>query len=53
MPSSLVGLENLDMDDTEDEIQQQEDSRDWNIGYDIWTATQSMIARRIWRTLVV
>lgn len=53
MPSALITLEDLDMNDTEDEIKNQEDNSDRNIRDDIREAPQSCIHRCIWRTSTV
>jgi len=51
VPAAFVCLEDLDMDDTEDEIEYQEDRSDGYIRYNFWVTTEALIARSIRRTL--
>lgn len=51
VPAALVCLEDLDVDDTEDEIEHQENHSDGYIRYDFWVTSEALIARSIRRTL--
>jgi hypothetical protein len=49
--ATFIGFENFDMYDTKDEIENKENCRDGNIGYDLWAAAEALVTRSIWRTL--
>jgi hypothetical protein len=51
VPSPLVLLKDCEMSDGKDYVKEKEDGRHWNIRYDVWYASQTVSARRIWRTL--
>jgi hypothetical protein len=51
MATILIGFEDFDVNDTEDEVQNQENGCDGHIGYHVWLAAESLMVRRIWWTL--
>jgi hypothetical protein len=51
VPAALVCLEDLDVNNTEDKIEHQEDRSNRNIGYDFWVTAEALISRSIRRTL--
>jgi hypothetical protein len=49
--ATLVGLEDLDVDDAKDEIKHKEYCGDGHIRYDFWVAAEALVARSIRWTL--
>jgi hypothetical protein len=51
VPAMLVTLEDLDVDDTKDEIEDKKNDREWHVRNDPRCATQASILRCVRRTL--
>jgi hypothetical protein len=51
VPAVLVGFEDFDVDDTEDEVQYKKNGRDGHIRHDYRLTTEALYVRRVWRAL--
>jgi hypothetical protein len=50
VPAMLVPLEDLDVDDTKDEVEDKKNNRKWHVRHNRWCSTQAGIQRRVRRT---
>ena len=49
MPSAFVALENLDMDNSKDEVKDKKHGCDGYVRYHIWGSTKSRMCGCVWR----